>query len=92
MFLGQVFANNAKNDPKTLFDASKSVKKWKSENQGKVPKWREKYLFLACFMSYLCHFWRYRLEILCTYSSAIALWHIVWFLENFDFEKVNFDK
>ena len=27
MFLGQIFAKNAKNDPKTLFEVSKSVKK-----------------------------------------------------------------
>ena len=27
MFLGQIFAKNAKNDPKTLFEAAKSVKK-----------------------------------------------------------------
>ena len=27
MFLGQIFAQNAKNDPKTLFEASKLVKK-----------------------------------------------------------------
>ena len=27
MFLGQLFAKNAKNDPKTPFEASKSVKK-----------------------------------------------------------------
>ena len=27
MFLGQIFAKNAKNDPETLFEASKSVKK-----------------------------------------------------------------
>ena len=27
MFLGQIFAKNAKNDPNTLFEASKSVKK-----------------------------------------------------------------
>ena len=27
MFLGQIFAKNAKNDPKTLFEASKLVKK-----------------------------------------------------------------
>ena len=26
MFLGQIFAKNAKNDPKTHFEASKSVK------------------------------------------------------------------
>ena len=26
MFLGQIFAKNAKNDPKTLFETSKSVK------------------------------------------------------------------
>ena len=26
MFLGQIFAKNSKNDPKTLFEASKSVK------------------------------------------------------------------
>ena len=29
------FAKNAKNDPKTLFEASKSVKKQNSENHGK---------------------------------------------------------
>ena len=34
MFLGQSFAKNAKNDPKTLFEASKSVKKQNSENHG----------------------------------------------------------
>ena len=38
MFLGQIFAKNAKNDPKTLFEASKLVKKQNSENHGKVPK------------------------------------------------------
>ena len=38
VFLGQIFAENAKNDPKTLFEASKSVKKQNSENHGKVPK------------------------------------------------------
>ena len=27
MFLGKIFAKNAKNDPNTLFEASKSVKK-----------------------------------------------------------------
>ena len=27
MFLGHIFAKNAKNDPKTLLEASKSVKK-----------------------------------------------------------------
>ena len=37
MFLGQIFTKNAKNDPKTLFEASKSVKKYNSENHGKVP-------------------------------------------------------
>ena len=36
MFIGQIFAKNAKNDLKTLVEASKSVKKW--ENHGKVPK------------------------------------------------------
>ena len=38
MFLGPIFAKNAKNDPKTLFEASKSVKKQSSENHGKIPK------------------------------------------------------
>ena len=38
ILLGQIFAKNAKNDPKTLFEASKSVKKQISENHGKVPK------------------------------------------------------
>ena len=49
MFLGQIFAKNAKNDPSTLFEASKSVKKQNSENHGKVPKWREKRLFFNMF-------------------------------------------
>ena len=43
-------------------------------------------------MSYLSHFWRYRLEILYTYSSAIALWHILRFFENFDSEGEIFEK
>ena len=51
MFLGQIFAKNAKNEPKTLFEASKSVKKQNSENHGKVPKLREKCLFLTCYIS-----------------------------------------
>ena len=38
MFLGQIFAKNAKNDHKTLFEASKPVKKQNSEYHGKVPK------------------------------------------------------
>ena len=38
MLLGRIFAKNAKNDPKTLFEASKSVKNQNSENHGKVPK------------------------------------------------------
>ena len=38
MFLGQIFSKNAKNGPKTLFEASKSVKKQNSENHGKVTK------------------------------------------------------
>ena len=56
MFIGQIFAKNAKNEPKTLFEALKSVKKQNSENHGKVPKSREKCLFLTYFMSYLSHF------------------------------------
>ena len=38
MFLSQIVAKNAKNDTKTLFEASKSVKKQTSENHGEVPK------------------------------------------------------
>ena len=38
MFLGQISANNAKNDPKTLFEASKSVKKQNSENYVSCPE------------------------------------------------------
>ena len=51
MFLGQIFAKNAKNDPKTLFEASKSVKNKirkitvKSRNDVKS----------ACFRHVLCH-------------------------------------
>ena len=51
MFLGQIFAKNAKNDPKTLFEASKSVKNKirkitvKSRNDVKS----------ACFGHVLCY-------------------------------------
>ena len=51
MFLGQIFAKNAKNDPKTLFEASKSVKNKiqkitvKSRNDVKN----------ACFLNVLCY-------------------------------------
>ena len=51
MFLGQIFAENAKNEPKTLFEASESVKKKirkmtvKSRNDVKS----------ACFRHVLCH-------------------------------------
>ena len=38
MFLGQIFAKNEKNNPITLFETSKSVKKQNSENHGEVPK------------------------------------------------------
>ena len=38
MLLGQIFAKNAKNDPETLLEASKSVKKQTSEYHGKVSK------------------------------------------------------
>ena len=34
MFLGQIFAKTAKNEPKTLLEATKSVKKQNSENHG----------------------------------------------------------
>ena len=81
MFLGQIFAKNAKNDPKTLFEASKSVKKQNPENHGKVQKWREKCLFLTCFMLYLSHFWRYRLEILHRYSWYCPLTYVTFFLK-----------
>ena len=38
MFLGKIFLKNTKNDRKTFFEASKSVKKQNSENHGKVLK------------------------------------------------------
>ena len=51
MFLGQIFTKNAKNDPKKLFEASKSVKNKirkitvKSRNDVKS----------ACFLHVLCY-------------------------------------
>ena len=38
MFLGQIFAKNAKNGPKTLFEASKSVKKIKLGKSRSSPE------------------------------------------------------
>ena len=55
------------------FWSLKIGQKTKFGNHGKVPKWREKRLFLTCFMLYLSHFWRYRLEIWYTCSWDIAL-------------------
>ena len=49
--LGQILAKNAKNDPKTLFEASKSVKKQSSENHGKVRNDVKN----ACFWHVLCY-------------------------------------
>ena len=39
MIFGQIYAKNAKNDPKTLFEVSKLVKNITFGNHGKVPKW-----------------------------------------------------
>ena len=91
MFLGQIFAKNAKNDPKTLFEASKSVKKQNSVNHGKVPKWRESACFFTCFILYLSHFWRYRLEILYTFMRYCPLTYVTFF-ENFDLGGNCFEK
>ena len=38
VILGQIFAKNAKNEPKTLFKASKLVKNIIVINHGKIPK------------------------------------------------------
>ena len=51
MFIGQIFAKNAKNDPKTLFDASKSVKKIKLGKSW----YTRNYVKNACFWHVLCH-------------------------------------
>ena len=51
--------------PKKLLEKSKSVKKGKSRENGKI------WLFSKCYMLYLSQFKRYRLEILYTYSSVI---------------------
>ena len=78
MFLGQIFAKNAKNDSKTLFEAAKSVK---TKNQKITVKSRND-VKSACFQKHgtfhvLCHisasFEDIDLKFLCTYSSAIAL-------------------
>ena len=45
MFLGQIFANNTKNDAKTLFEKPKLVKKIKIAKMGKF----------GCFQHVLCH-------------------------------------
>ena len=67
MFLGQIFAKNTKNDPKTLF--------WKIKIGQKIDL--TKMGNFGCFQHVLCHnsaiFGRYRLEILYVYSSAIAI-------------------
>ena len=73
MFLGQIFAKNAKNDPKTLLKrqnrSKNKIRKISVKSRNDV----KSAFFFTCFLSYLSHLRRYRLEILCTYSSAIAL-------------------
>ena len=56
MFLGQIFAKNAKNDPKTLFEASKSVKKNKIRKITVKSQNDVKSAFFTSLMSYLSHF------------------------------------
>ena len=51
MFLDQIFAKNAKNEPKTLFEASKSVKKQNSEITVKS----RNDVKSACFLHVLCY-------------------------------------
>ena len=55
MFLGQIFAKNAKKDPKTLFKASKAVEKnrkimVKSRNDVKVPVFDMFYIISQPFL------------------------------------------
>ena len=52
MFLGQIFAKNAKNDPKTLFEALKSVKKIKVR---KITVKSRNDVKSARFLHVLCH-------------------------------------
>ena len=52
MFLGQIFTKNAKNDPKTLFEASKSVKKNKIR---KITVKSRNDVKSACFLHVLCY-------------------------------------
>ena len=50
-----------------------------------VPKWIEKCLFFTCFMLYLSHFWRYRLEVVYTFMRHCPLTYIMFFCWKFWF-------
>ena len=86
MFLGQIFTKNAKNDPKTLFEASKSVKKQNSENHGKVANDVKS----ACFLHVLCNISAIFEDIdlkFCTHIHETLPSNICYgFFEIFDFE------
>ena len=55
MFLGQIFANSTKNDPKTFVEASKSIEKMRkilvmSQNDVKVPVFDMFYVITQSFL------------------------------------------
>ena len=92
---GSGFRKERENDDKTL---KKHQNRSKNEFRKITAKSRNdvKSIFFTCFMSYLSYFLRYWLEISYTYSSAIAIQHVLLFLkctylyfegENFENEK-----
>ena len=92
MFLGHIFTKNAKNDPKTPFEASKSVKNKireitvKSRNDVKS----------VCFWHVLCHisaiFEDIYLKLCANIHQPLSSNILYVFFDNFDFEGKNFEK
>ena len=73
MFLGQIFAKNAKNDPRTLFEALNSVK----NKINKITVKSRNDVKSACFDMFYVHSISAIFEDIdltfCTHSSVIAL-------------------
>ena len=86
LFLGQISSRTRKNDPRTLFERSKSDNVWKSREWRNRRKRREKWHFSTYKTPKLGHFLRYPLEILYTCTPERFLSYIFLFWK---FEKIS---
>ena len=82
MFWGLFFVENAKNDPRRLFERPKSYKFIENWENAEIARNSAKMAFLTFQTPKLGHFSRYLHEILQTYTPDRVLSHIFRFFEN----------